>query len=91
LDFEFSPKLVISLSVILAVAVFFILMGESLQQILGPTVRENVLVQSKQKDFCVAETSDTVSRYIHGCPYRQGDNIFTSYTKGSSAINNRSL
>ncbi|MDR4492416.1 MAG: hypothetical protein R2685_16225 [Candidatus Nitrosocosmicus sp.] len=81
MDFEFSPKLVVSLSVILAIAIFFIFMGESLQQILGSTVREYALVQSKQKDFCVVETSDNMSRYIHGCPYVQGDNILTSYTK----------
>ncbi|HEU5120243.1 MAG TPA: hypothetical protein VFT71_04580 [Candidatus Nitrosocosmicus sp.] len=52
MDFDLSPKMIAVLFIILGVAVVFLLMGGSLQQLLSSSIQENVSVKVKQNNTC---------------------------------------
>jgi len=82
MDFEFSPKMLAILFIIVGVVVVFMLMGGSLTQLFSSSIKENVPVQIKQNDTCIVEASDGIPRSINNCPYQQGENITINYKQG---------
>ena len=82
MDFEFSPKMLAILFIIVGVVVVFMLMGGSLTQLFSSSIQENVPVQIKQNDTCIVEASDGIPRSINNCPYQQGENITINYKQG---------
>jgi hypothetical protein len=66
------------------------LMGGSLTQLFSSSIQENVIVQIKQNNTCVVETSDGIPRSIQICPYQQGDNITISYKQGLPTLESHS-
>ena len=86
MDFDLSPKMIAVLFIILGVAVVFLLMGGSLQQLLSSSIQENVPVKIKQNNTCVVEASDGIPRSIENCPFDVGDNVTITYKQGLPAI-----
>lgn len=68
--------------VIAGIVVVFMLMGGSLTQLFSSGIHESVLVQLKEGNTSVVETTDGIPRTINNCPYQKGYNITISYKQG---------
>lgn len=88
MDFDLSPKVIAVILIILGIAVVFMLMGDSLQQLLSPGIQEVVPVQITQGNTCIAKASDGIPRSIDNCPYQEGENIIITYKQGHPSIEN---
>lgn len=81
-----SPAKMAIIFIIAGIAIVFAILGTSATSIFVSSTTEDGVVEIKQADECVIQSSDGIPRKISNCPYEQGQTISITYKPGQPNI-----
>ena len=81
-----SPAKMAIIFIVAGIAIVFAILGTSATSIFVSSTTEDGVVEIKQADECVIQSSDDIPRKISNCPYDQGQRISITYKPGQPTI-----
>jgi hypothetical protein len=81
-----SPAKMAIIFIIAGVVIVFAILGTSARSIFVSSTTAEGVIEIKQADKCVVQTSDDIPRQISNCPYAQGERISITYKPGQPNI-----